>query len=75
MRGLLGWGSRVRVRPIVGQVRDAVEGALNEVAACPKHGRRMLESFMDAASKDLVALKELKETLNDDVCVESDVGD
>lgn len=49
------------------QVRDAVEASLNEEAACPRHGKRMMESFMEAVSKDLALINQLREQLNDDV--------
>ena len=49
------------------QVRDAVEASLNEEAACPRHGKRMMESFMEAVSKDLAQINQLREQLNDDV--------
>lgn len=54
-------------RPIPEQVRDAVEASLNEEAACPKHGRRMMEQFMQAVTKDLELINALREQLNDDV--------
>eukprot|EP00656_Telonema_subtile_P021728 TRINITY_DN22761_c0_g1_i2.p1 TRINITY_DN22761_c0_g1~~TRINITY_DN22761_c0_g1_i2.p1 ORF type:complete len:449 (+),score=95.79 TRINITY_DN22761_c0_g1_i2:193-1539(+) len=54
-------------RPQGEQVRDSVEASLNEVAACPKHGRRMIENYLNGIDRDLTQLRAIRETLNDDV--------